>query len=295
MKRASIFFIVILAISQTSFACQPASYLYAHGIAHHKEQAFWYLKKTPHGIENKHYLIDGRLFTFDFPDATRRFWRINFFNTSLGQANELTSLYQAYSQSLKTLIQENESTNLVFLGLSRGAAAGITFLGLFKTPYIKAAVFESPFDTHAHLVDGILKKMHLDSIPGMQTVGSWLMQAAFMQHKKDGICPLDAVSSIQKDMPILLVCSKEDTTVPYQSTVELYKKLKESGHEHVYILILNTGKHSKLLSDILGELYQNTVHAFYKKYNLPHNPLFAAKGQKSLECCQPPIETLAKE
>ena len=292
MKTSNLIIYFLSVYSSFCLANDPTSFLYAHGIAHNQEQAYWYVKKTPDGKENKHYLIDGRLFTFNFPDATKAFWRVNFLHTSLGQANELTSLYKAYNQSISLLVEDNESPNLVLMGLSRGASAGLIFLGLFKTGYIKAAVFESPFDTHSNLVKSILKKIHLDAVPGMHTVGSWLMQLIFMQHKKDGICPLDAVEFIPKNKPILLICSKEDTTVPYTNTLELYKKLLQTGHTDVYILILDKGKHSKLLNDLQGKLYQNTVHAFYKRYNLSHNPLFAAQGEEALNCCKLTLEML---
>src|SRR5580692_1958013 len=124
MKTSNFIICFLSVCSSFSFATEPASYLYAHGIAHNQEQAYWYVKKTPHGKENKHYFIDGRLFTFDFPDATKAFWRVNFLQTSLGQANELTSLYKAYNKSISILVEDNESPNLVLIGLSRGASAG---------------------------------------------------------------------------------------------------------------------------------------------------------------------------
>src|SRR5438309_1651498 len=76
------------------------NYLYAHGLADTHKQAYWYVKQTPDGIVNDRYLIDGRLFTFDFPDATEWFWRINFTKTSLAQSNELIALYQAYTKTM---------------------------------------------------------------------------------------------------------------------------------------------------------------------------------------------------
>jgi hypothetical protein len=269
---------------------QGVSYLYAHGLAHHKEQAYWYLKQKPNGKINKHYIIDGRLFTFDFPDATQQFWRIHFPQCSLGQANDICSFYKAYADSREQLLAQKSSPDFILVGLSRGASVVLSFLGLFKAPNVKAAIVESPFDNLYNIVKAKLNLF--DKIPGLTSITYSLIGMCFMQHKRHGICSLDVVEHIPEHLPLLIVVSKEDKTVPYQNTLELYKKLVESGHPHAYILILDTGRHSKLLKDDQGQLYQNVVHAFYKKYNLPHNPEFASLGQEMLGKCQPTLAEL---
>jgi hypothetical protein len=43
-----------------------------------------------------------------------------------------------------------------------------------------------------------------------------------------------------------------------------------------------------------GELYNNVVHAFYKKYNLPHNAAWAQSGEIMLNYCQPSLDEITK-
>ena len=270
---------------------QEVSYLYAHGLADHKEQAFWYLRQKPNGAINKHYIIDGKLFTFDFPDATKRFWRINFPQCSLGQGNEIYAFYKAYAATREKLTAQNSSQNLVLVGLSRGASVVLAFLGLFNAPQVKAAVLESPFDSLYNVVK--TKLSTVDRLfPWATDITYSLLSIAFMQHKRHGICPIEVVHNIPKDFPLIIISSKQDSTAPCQGAKALYRKLLETNHPNAHILVLDNGRHSKLLKDEQGHIYQNTVHAFYKKFNLPHNPEFAALGQATLQNCQPTLKEL---
>jgi hypothetical protein len=114
-------------------------------------------------------------------------------------------------------------------------------------------------------------------------------------HKEQGEHPIDNVTNIRPDLPILFICTESDAIVPYNSTVNLYKKLCKSGHKHVYLLKFKTGKHGKLLWTENGVTFRDVVHAFYAKYQLPHNPKFAQNGKYILELeCQPTIEDLKR-
>ncbi len=96
-----------------------------------------------------------------------------------------------------------------------------------------------------------------------------------------------AFENISKDIPILIICSKEDQLVPLSSSINVYKKLIASGHKHTYIFVTDYGRHAKILRGADGEKYQYVVNAFYKKYNLPYCSTSAAKGEDLLALCQP--------
>ena len=132
---------------------------------------------------------------------------------------------------------------------------------------------ESPFDHvksvfNTHWFVNIASK--LVSKPKIYKFFLWATK-----HKEKGEHPIDNVANIRHDLPIMFVCTESDGIVPCSSTVNLYKKLRQSGHEHVYLLKFKTGKHGKLLWSKNGKKFRNVVHAFYAKYNLPHNPRFA--------------------
>jgi len=266
--------------SKIEDATSEENYLFAHGIAETHEQAYWYTK----GKSSLPYLIDGRLFTYDYPDATQRFWRVNFPQTGMGQHNEIMGLKSAYDQTIAKLdTQNNQNKDVVLLGMSRGATTILNFMGQQKPEKVKAIIVESPFDSTQALTNNILNKFYLDKIPGMQTIGHYLMSAVFWQHSTNGARAIDSVGTIDQDIPILFVCSEQDKLVPQKSTIALYKKLKDSGHKKVHIFIADSGLHGRILHNTDGLQYQNVVQAFYRKYGLSHDASLADLGESLLD------------
>lgn len=252
-------------------------FLYVHGLGETHEQGFWYTK----GKTTKPTLIDGQLFTYDFPDATKRCWRVNITQTSLGQHNEIMKLKDAYEQTLTTLDQQSPDTqkNIVLMGMSRGATTILNFLGRHNPTRVKAAIVESPFDATKTVVENLLKRFHLANIPGVATLGHWLMSAIFWQHSVKGECARDAIQNIDPTIPLLLVCSKEDALVPAHSTITLYQALKSAGHTKVHLFVADKGSHGRIIRGEQARDYQAIVNAFYKQYGMSHDPLLAEEGQ----------------
>lgn len=261
------------------------NYLFAHGIAETHEQAYWYTKGKSNNLP---YLINGQLFTYDFPDATQRFWHVNFTQTGLGQYNEIMGLKNAHEQTTQKLKVQNESPqDLILMGMSRGATTILNFVGLYKPNNVKAIIVESPFDSTHSVAKNMLKQVYLDNVPGMQTIAHAIMSLVFWQHSTAGINAIDSVKYIDKDLPILLVCSRKDALIPAESTIELYKALRDSGHHKVHMYIADAGRHGRILHDSDGLHYQHIVHAFYKKYGLVHDTKLADQGASLLNESQP--------
>lgn len=264
------------------------NYLYAHGIAESYKQAFWYSKTTPHGTVHNPYLYDGRVFSFDFPDATERFWRMNFTQTSLAQANEIEALRSTYDQACARLTTEGlEDQDFVMIGMSRGATTILNFMSTYKPEKIKAIVVESPFDSTHAVAKNMLSKVWLENVYGMQSIAHALVGVAFWQHSTLGIHAKDVVKDISKDVPILLIASNQDVIVPAQSTIALYNMIKQSGHQKVHLYRADLGPHGRFLKHENGRRYQNVVQAFYRNYGLPHDSRLADLGQADFEACQP--------
>jgi len=129
-----------------------------------------------------------------------------------------------------------------------------------------------------------MHQLNLGWLP--HSYGQSLVESIFRRYKRDGISPIAILSQIP-DIPILIICSKEDKTVPFLSSVEIYKNLRALGHQHTHILIMDRGKHARMLHNVDGHIYQSVVHAFYKKYNLPYDPAIAMAGEEFFACCQP--------
>ena len=92
---------------------------------------------------------------------------------------------------------------------------------------------------------------------------------------------------VDKNKPIALITSKVDEEVPYQNTLNLYRNLRERGHNNTHLLVLEHSAHNQYPLGSEKEKYQAFMHAFYRKYDLPHISRFADEGEKYLNASQP--------
>ena len=281
-NRMFVVFFIAASLFQV-MATKPITYLFSHGFADSYRQGYKYVKKyTWCGMEyrNKYYIIDGEVKTFNYPDALIKPFT-NIFRTSLGQDSEIAVLQKEYKK-----IEDD----VVLIGVSRGAAAALNFLAESE---VKAAVLEAPFDHVETVFDFCWYAQLMNNVLCAGKKGC--LHRFFEKvscYEKDGRQPIALVEKIRKDLPILIICSEIDNTIPFTASINLYKKLCKTGHDHAYLFKLKEGKHAKLLWGKDGERYQNVVHAFYKKYGLPHNDEFAQKGASDFKRCRPGFDEL---
>jgi len=271
-----------------NFNTYALTYLFSHGLFDSEIQAYRYTKeyKTLFGrtANNSFYIMDGDVKTFSYPDVIGVFSTLPFlskipliYKTSFGQDNELKALRKAYNE-----IDDDE---IILIGASRGASTASIFMGLDKPERIVGVILISPFDLvknvfEYHVITWFLSKIFCCD---KKTVYEWLKMITSFD--EDGYHPIDLVSEINEDVPVLFVCTNTDTVVPCESTINLYERLVEAGHEKTHLLVLESGKHAKLLQSKEAETFQNVVHAFYQEYNLPHDKTFAEKGIKDFSVC----------
>ena len=252
-----------------SISGRDSAFIFSHGLGGNKNNATFYKEG---GI-----LWPKPIHSFNYPDVTQDDG-FNAAESSLGQAPDIAALKNAYEQAKST------HKDLVFFGVSRGAATIINFLGTNACPEAKAAILESPFDC----VESIARNKAWI----LGSISHSVVPSFYKKYDINGPQPIQNVHKIPKELPILFVCSKKDALIPARSTQALYKELKKNGHEHAYILTVNTGAHANILSGDEGIAYRNVVHAFYQKYNMPHHPKCAEQGRELLQKCQPSIEEL---
>lgn len=259
-----ILFLFISSIICSNPEANVSTVLFAHGLnGNSNSLRFYQLLGIIH--ENAH--------SFNFPDAEHK----DITQSDLAQKRDLAALKAAYRN-----IETREKPILV--GVSRGAAAVLNFMALEKPEHIAAIVVESPFG-HVHDVVEHLTSRRLQRLPVF-------LQARILNFLKGGISqvlphfddqgahPIELIHQIDKETPVLFICSKEDSLVPCHSTLRLYQELKNSGHKKVHIFIFEHGNHANL---ILQEEYREVVHAFYRHYNLPHDPELAEKGKSHFQ------------
>jgi hypothetical protein len=208
---------------------------------------------------------------------------------NIGQSKDIKALYTTYRKQIKN----NPNTDVILYGDSRGAATIFNFIALHKPEKVKAAVIEGIFDTVPHCI----KHFIYDSkSPETEACMHQLISLIAGKYRKNGINPLKSAEIIDDTIPLLFVTSLNDGLVPPQSTIGLYKRLKERGHHNIHLLVLKKSLHPAYMIDDLEDqkTYEAVVHAFYKQYNLPHNSSKAANGQLAFSETQPTLEQLAQ-
>ncbi|HZW61409.1 MAG TPA: hypothetical protein VFF04_04230 [Candidatus Babeliales bacterium] len=278
--------IIICGQDANSNTTEKVVFLFAHGIADSGQQAYnKYAKTAPtqdgRYIVNPRYIIDEPIITFDFPDAQS--WlakkiKVDFTRTSLAQENEIHALLMAYKETRT----KHPDAKIVLVGLSRGASTILNFVALHNPENIIALVLESPFDAFSTAVEDRVKS-RLARFCIRKAMDKKLF---FWKHDTNRLNPIDLVHKIRIDMPILFICSEQEMTVPMASSERLTQKLIETGHTDIYLLKLKYGKHAHLLAGLDGNIYQRTAHAFYREYNIPHDPQLANEGHPILAKCQ---------
>ena len=240
-------------------------YLFSHGLAGTYKQAYKYAKTYKIGKKTYHntrYLINRPFITFNYPDAYEGFLHINRKETSFAQDNEIYRLKLAFEKTVQYAKKKGtDKKKIVIFGLSRGASVALNFMALYNPPEVKALVLESPFDAVSTIIDNQRKQLHLEWLS--HDTGEYIMESIFRRYDRNGIRPIDMVSSIRKDLPVLIICSKEDSFTPWHSSMQLYQKFKEFGHSSVHLFVVDHGKHSRILGDQDGNTYQKIVHTFY--------------------------------
>jgi len=285
------------SVHHTSTQHQPETvHLFAHGLGATYQQAIAMFsrleRKTPQGatIVNKRWIVNEPLALFDFPDAKPQKNEYHRKLVTLGQQPDIDQLTLAYQKTCANFPERD----IVLSGVSRGAATIINFVAQQKPAYVKAMVLESPFDKLSSIVKLLLARFKIHWFPFSKQIAYKVTQRHFPNVLIDGIFPISIIHETPINIPIIFIHAKTDKVIPINSTRRLYIKLKEAGHQNVYLAELSSGSHGKLLRGRDADFYQFVVHAFYKKFGLSHDNDSAHRGKHLLALCQPTIDEVKK-
>ncbi|MEX0940671.1 MAG: prolyl oligopeptidase family serine peptidase [Candidatus Babeliales bacterium] len=272
------------------------AYLFAHGLGATQNQGITLFSRIIDKNEdnslrfNDRWLINEPLVLFNFADAKNDDNEYFRKKVNLGQDEDTNRLALACQ---KTKV-ELPNFDMVLTGISRGSATIINYVAQEQPDYVKALILESPFDSLSSIVRHLLDRYCVSWVPFSEKIGYKICQKHFPSINPQGTFPLHTIEKVPHTIPVMFVHSKKDKVVPIKSSRRLYIKLKQAGHENVYLVELASGAHGKLINGPDGDAYLYAVHAFYKKYGLPHNPELAVRGQQLLSICQPSVEEVAQ-
>lgn len=287
---SSVIYSALGAPTSKSIPLQPIAYFYCHGLGFSGTDASTIVRSfelNGSRYHNERYIIDQPVISFNFPDVGKDAY--NKTEANFAQEQDIATITSHYLKTIPSFYEK-----VVIFGHSRGAAAALEFVALHDRPEMAALIANAPFDSvrsciklWVHNKVGYLS----DSLAPCfdKTVAPWYFAK---KYNPEGIQPIKLVHQIRSTLPILFICSLQDTVVPYWSTLKLYQALVTAGHKNTYILILNKGAHSTMLQAEEGHIYQAVVHAFYQRYKLPHDAEKAALGITLLSQCQPTLDEI---
>ncbi|MCX5923979.1 MAG: prolyl oligopeptidase family serine peptidase [Candidatus Dependentiae bacterium] len=184
----------------------------------------------------------------------------------MGQTADITAI----SKTMSTKIPANKS--VILYGCSRGSATIINYLAKFNPKNVKALVLDS---CPASLPETIAPKLVKLGIHPSYSLS--IFTRLFPAYPVSSVPPLHAIKNItNKNLPILLLHSKDDSSVPFEHSLMLYLEFKNQGFTNVHLTAIAKGKHSFLLQTPAAKsVYLKAVHTFYKKYDLPYDKALA--------------------
>lgn len=156
--------------------------------------------------------------------------------------------------------------NKLLMGVSRGAATIFNYGGSCEMPStVKGLIMESPFDHTRSVINQVLGNWFW--IPGVTNMFDYFIaRQVYKNYQPSGIQPIYAAHTIPLHLPILIICSKQDTLIPAASSIRLYKELLTTNHTHCYLLVTAHGSHANIIGSESRDLYINVVNAFYRNY-----------------------------
>lgn len=176
---------------------------------------------------------------------------------NLGQDLDLEQINKVYQK----IISNNKDAKIICFGVSRGGAAVINFVAKYKPTNIKGIILEGSPSSLMEIVNNSYGVVYLYYNLVRKLV------PYITSYKFDGDHPIDNVTKLPHDIPILFITSKNDIVVPYNCSMNMHKKMIENGYQNVDILILEKSGHNDYLSnnEIDTNKYLEKVSEFYSK------------------------------
>lgn len=213
----------------------------------------------------KNNIINGTCVVFDYPDTRSYF--------DFGLRNDQRCL-----ELIHDTIQ-NKTNNIVLFGNCRGAKALLTYLSRSRPQQVKAVILDAPFMDLDQFTQEIGKN-YGKIVPFSKKIAKKIITKWYPNYKKKDDLTYSDLKRIPKHIPIFIGHLKGDALVSDKMMQNMVKALRDSGHT-VYLLVVDdkTKTHSRLYQT---EPFAQTVNAFLKKYNLPHDVTLAQEGHAML-------------
>jgi hypothetical protein len=203
-----------------------------------------------------------------------RYHFINLFKFNFGQQGDGSNHLNKYLNCRA----EYPDDNIILWGVSKGAATTLSSLVLnnYDVNRIKMVVLEGCFSS----IEDVFK--HWVAHRSYTDPNFWIAKLVLFLLKKNMLSwfirykhnpeydPINLVSRLPRDVPVLFITSEIDEVVPADQTIQLYDKLKESGHQKAHLLVLSRSRHPAYMFDDEEDRtrYRKFILDMYKKYGI---------------------------
>jgi hypothetical protein len=168
-------------------------------------------------------------------------YSVDMSKTDIGQKIDINDFY---NRLVSAKFKYNES-NIILWGVSRGSA----------TIFSSVCLMNKNNDDFSKVKLIVLEGIYDDLINCLK-LRSWYPEQYFVglltQHdfdKEDEYSPISLAEYFPKEIPIAIIYTDNDKSVPNTCTLNLINKLKELGHEKLHILNLHKSGHSAMSLD----------------------------------------------
>lgn len=223
-------------------------------------------------------IINGPCVIFDYPD-TRSYFDFGLTNDQ----RSLECIYQAISP---------KTDKVIFFGNCRGSKALLTYLSRSQPENVAAVILDAPFLDLKQFTKEI-EKNYAKRLPFADKIARKIITTWYPHYKAQFDLHINELKHIPKHIPIFIGHLKDDCLVANTMIQNMVKTLRDSGHT-VYLLVIDdkTKSHSRLYQTVP---FQQTVNAFLKAYNLPHDDLLAQAGKELLQQSHYNAQHIGKE
>lgn len=264
----------------TSSKEQPIT-LFCHGIIDTKNQINRYVE-----------FIEQPALSFNFSDAQApNDWSLNnlIFQlcTLFSKRVNRQQMYMGTGKDIDTLAAQIDfSQQYIIFGFSRGGATAINYIAEHTPQNVQALILEATPADMLDSFDHIQQKIGLN-ISDNKKIQAQIFHTIFPAWQITSPPPVENIKKFtNKNLPILIIHSKDDSVVPISSAYKLYLAFLQAGFTNTYFIQLSTGQHAHYQKSPDRVIYLQALHSFYKKFGYTYNPTYT-QNQDDLTYLQP--------
>lgn len=185
----------------------------------------------------------------------------------VGTPSILADLGQSGCQGyLRDALQKEDKPGIVY-ATSQGTATAINYLASCdKKENIQALVLEAVLASGNSAIHHTLTGTSgVNDASYSYYILPYLARIVFPCYRAAGEQPIKALDNLPKDIPIIIVHSKNDMQLPYDGACALYYGLRSKGNDNVYFISKDGFSHINIL---YSDPERNVVRSILKKHDL---------------------------